>query len=258
VTRFHPLRLLRRTLLLLGLPAVLFAAWWIASADSTSFFFPPLQRILTVFGDTWTADRWRDDVFPSVGRLAAGYGLACAVGIGVGVLIGRLKWLRDLTEPILEFLRAIPPPVLVPVIMLFAGIGDGMKITVIVFGCVWPVLLNTVQGVRAVDAVQTDTAAVYRFSRLTQFTRVVLPAASPQIVTGMRQSLSLGVILMVISEMFAASSGLGYAIVDFQTSYRIPAMWSGVLLLGLLGVALALLFHLFDRSVLHWYHRMRR
>ncbi|MFC3493702.1 ABC transporter permease [Glycomyces rhizosphaerae] len=251
-------RLLRNTLLLFGLPAVLFGAWWFASAGSTSFYFPPLERILAEFGQTWTADRWRADVLPSIGRLAVGYTLSCLLGIGLGVLIGRLRWLRDLTEPLLEFLRAIPPPVLVPVIMLFAGIGDGMKIVVIVSGCVWPILLNTVQGVRGIDAVQTDTAAVYRFSRWDRFWRLLLPAASPQIVTGMRQSLSIGVILMVISEMFAATSGLGYAIVDFQTSYRIPAMWSGVLLLGLLGVALALLFHLFDRSALHWYYRMRR
>jgi len=251
-------RLLRSAALLLGLPAILFGAWWFASAGSTSFFFPPLERILTEFGETWTAERWRADVLPSIGRLAAGYALSCLLGIGLGVLIGRIGWLRDLTEPVLEFVRAVPPPVLVPVIMLFAGIGDGMKIIVIVSGCVWPILLNSVQGVRGIDAVQTDTAAAYRFSRLTEFTRVILPAASPQVVTGMRQSLSIGVILMVISEMFAATSGLGYAIVDFQTSYRVPAMWSGVLLLGLLGVSLALVFHLFDRSVLHWYHRMRR
>lgn len=251
-------RLLRGALLLLGLPAALFTAWWFASAGSTSFFFPPLERILTVFGETWTAERWRADVLPSIGRLGAGYGLSSLLGVGLGVLIGRVRWLREATEPVLEFLRAVPPPVLVPVIMLFAGIGDGMKIAVIVSGCVWPILLNTVQGVRGIDAVQTDTAAVYRLGRLAVLTRVVLPAASPQVVTGMRQSLSIGVILMVISEMFAATSGLGYAIVDFQTSYRIPAMWSGVLLLGLLGVALALLFHLFDRSALHWYHRMRR
>lgn len=250
--------LLRRALPLLGLPAVLFGLWWFASANSANFFFPPLERILAEFGQTWTAERWKADVLPSVARLTAGYGASCLIGVGLGLLIGRLKWLRELTEPVLEFLRAVPPPVLVPVIMLFAGIGDGMKVAVIASGCVWPILLNTVEGVRGVDRVQTDTAAVYRVGRLAEFTRVILPAASPQIVTGMRQALSVGVILMVISEMFAATSGLGYAIVDFQTSYRLPAMWSGVLLLGLLGVALALLFHLFDRSVLHWYHRMRR
>jgi ABC-type nitrate/sulfonate/bicarbonate transport system permease component len=153
------IRLLRGALLLLGLPAVLFGTWWLASANSTSFFFPPLADILTEFGQTWTAERWTTDVLPSIGRLAAGYALSCVLGIGLGLLIGRLRWLRELTEPVLEFVRAVPPPVLVPVIMLFAGIGDGMKVIVIVSGCVWPILLNTVQGVRGIDAVQTDTAA---------------------------------------------------------------------------------------------------
>ena len=248
---------LRKIFFLLALPSVLFAIWWFASAGSTSFFFPPLRDILGAFGDTWTADRWSQDVAPSIGRLLVGYLASCAIGITLGVCIGRVIWLRQLTEPLLEFLRAIPPPVLVPVIMLFAGIGDGMKIIVIISGCVWPILLNTVQGVRGIDSVQTDTAAVYGFSRATILTRVVVPAASPQIVTGMRQALSIGVILMVISEMFAAHSGLGFAIVQFQRSFAIPAMWSGVILLGLLGVTLALLFHLFDRRALHWYYRMR-
>ncbi|GAA1683664.1 ABC transporter permease [Glycomyces endophyticus] len=248
---------LRRTLLALGLPAFLFAAWWIASAGSTSFYFPPLSAIVAEFGETWTAERWRDDVLPSIARLGAGYAASCAAGVGLGLLIGRTRWLFHLTEPVLEFARAVPPPVLVPVIMLFAGIGDGMKTAVIVSGCVWPILLNTVAGVRSVEPVQLDTAAAYRLGRTRTLLAVVLPGASPRIVTGMRQALAIGVILMVISEMFAAQSGLGFAIVQFQRSYAIPAMWSGILLLGGLGAALAALFALFDRAVLHWYHHQR-
>jgi ABC-type nitrate/sulfonate/bicarbonate transport system permease component len=248
---------IRKALLALGLPAVLFAAWWLASADSTSFYFPPLSAIIAESGETWTAERWRDDVLPSVARLGAGYALSCAAGIALGVLIGRTRWLFHLTEPVLEFARAVPPPVLVPVIMLFAGIGDGMKIAVIVSGSVWPILLNTVAGVRSVEPVQLDTAAAYRLGRTRTLLAVVLPGASPRIVTGMRQALAIGVILMVISEMFAAQSGLGFAIVQFQRSYAIPAMWSGILLLGCLGAALAALFNVFDRAVLHWYHHQR-
>nr|WP_232822643.1 ABC transporter permease subunit [Glycomyces dulcitolivorans] len=248
---------IRKALLAIGLPAVLFAAWWLASAGSTSFYFPPLSAIIAEFGETWTAERWRDDVLPSVARLGAGYALSCIAGIALGVLIGRTRWLFRLTEPVLEFARAVPPPVLVPVIMLFAGIGDGMKVAVIVSGSVWPILLNTVAGVRSVEPVQLDTAAAYRLGRTRTLLEVVLPSASPRIVTGMRQALAIGVILMVISEMFAAQSGLGFAIVQFQRSYAIPAMWSGILLLGCLGAALAALFNVFDRAVLHWYHHQR-
>ncbi|MDP9796687.1 ABC-type nitrate/sulfonate/bicarbonate transport system permease component [Catenuloplanes nepalensis] len=242
----------------LGLPIVLVVAWWVATAGSTDFYVPPLQSIVAVFFDVWTLDRLRADVLPSLLRLLAGFALALLLGVGLGVLIGSRPRVRATVEPVLEFLRAVPPPVLVPVIMLFAGIGDGMKILVIVSGCVWPILLNTVEGVRAVDGVLTETARAYGLTGPARLWRLTLPAASPQIVAGARQALSLAIILMVISEMFAASSGLGYTIVEFQRSFAIPEMWTGIILLGLLGVVLSGLFRLAETAILGWYHGLRR
>ncbi|MBM2622702.1 ABC transporter permease [Actinoplanes sp. LDG1-06] len=248
---------MKRLAYVLGLPVVLFAAWFVISAGSENFYAPPLSRILESFGRTWTLDRLQADVLPSLWRLIAGYVLASVIGVALGVAIGLSRGLRATVEPVLEFFRAIPPPVLVPVIMLFAGIGDGMKIIVIVFGCVWPVLLNTVEGVRAVDSVQLDTARAYGIGGPARIRQVVLPAASPQIAAGLRQALSIAIILMVISEMFAASNGLGFTIVQFQRSFAIPEMWSGIILLGLLGFALSLLFRLAEGWVLRWYHGLR-
>ncbi|KOV61317.1 nitrate ABC transporter permease [Streptomyces sp. NRRL WC-3618] len=252
------LAVLRRVLLALGLPAVLFAVWWYATADSTDFYVPPLSTILEAFGKVWTGERLLSDVVPSLLRLAAGYLLAVVAGVGLGLLVGLRRAVRDVLEPVLELFRAIPPPVLVPVIMLFAGIGDTMKVIVIVSGCVWPILLNTVEGVRAVDEVLSDTCRSYGITGTARLRHLVLRAASPQIVTGMRQSLSIGIILMVISEMFAASNGLGFTIVQFQRSFAIPEMWSGVLLLGILGFLLALLFRFAENRALAWYHGQRR
>jgi len=248
---------LRRAGLVLALPAVLFVIWFVATEGSESFYVPPLRRILAAFADTWTGERLRADVLPSLLRLAAGYLLAVVAGVGLGVLIGEHRRLRATLEPVLEFFRAIPPPVLVPVIVLFAGIGDGMKVIVIVSGCVWPILLNTVEGVRAVDGVLLDTARSYRITGLARLRRLVLPSAGPQIATGMRQGLSIAIILMVISEMFAASNGLGFTIVQFQRTFAIPEMWSGIILLGLLGFLLSELFRLAERRVLAWYYGLR-
>ncbi|MDK1471876.1 ABC transporter permease [Streptomyces sp. 549] len=248
----------RRVLLVLGLPSALFAVWWFATAGSTNFYVPPLSRILTAFAETWTADRLLSDVGPSLLRLAVGFLLAAIVGVGLGLAVGTNRVVRDVLEPVLELFRAIPPPVLVPVIMLFAGIGDTMKVLVIVSGCMWPILLNTVEGARAVDEVLSDTCRSYGISGPARLWHLVLRSASPQIVTGMRQALSIGIILMVISEMFAASNGLGFTIVQFQRSFAIPEMWSGVLLLGLLGFALSLLFRLAENRVLAWYHGLGR
>lgn len=248
---------LRRVGLALGLPVILVTAWWFVSAGSTDFYRPPLSRILVAFRETWFGQRLVDDVLPSVARLGFGYAVALLLGIGIGMAIGLNRTLAALCEPVLEFLRAIPPPVLVPILMLVAGIGDVMKVLVIVSGCAWPILLNTVQGVRSVDEVLADTCRSYRIGGVYRLWHLVLRSASPQIVTGARQALSIGIILMVISEMFAANSGLGFAVVQFQRGFAIPEMWSGVLLLGLLGVLLSLVFRLAEHRVLGWYHGFR-
>lgn len=246
-----------RLLTLFALPGGLFALWWFASAGSTSFYLPPLREILVTFGEVWGSQRLMTDVVPSIARFLGGYGLAAVIGVGLGVAIGLYRKLRQTVEPVLEFARAIPPPVMVPILMVVAGIGNTMKVFVIVFGCIWPILLNTIEGVRGIDQMLVDTARSYRLRPLSQLREVTVPAASPQIFAGLRQALPLGIILMVISEMFAASSGLGFTIVRFQRSFAIPEMWSGIILLGLLGFALSLLFRLAEARALHWYEGIR-
>ena len=248
---------MKRIVFLFALPIVLIAAWWFVSAGSTDFYRPPLQKIMVAFADTWFGERITHDILPSLARLGVGYAAALVLGIGLGVAIGSSPALRTAVEPVLEFLRAIPPPVLVPILILFAGIGDLMKVLVIVSGCLWPILLNTVEGVRSVDEVLADTCRAYHIKGPGRLRHLMLRSASPQIVTGARQALSIGIILMVISEMFAAQSGLGFTVVQFQRGFQIPEMWSGVLLLGLLGVALSLVFRLFERWILAWYHGVR-
>ncbi|TPQ23256.1 ABC transporter permease [Streptomyces sporangiiformans] len=246
-----------RLFFVLALPLLLLVAWWFASAGSTDVYRPPLRTILTTFPDVWTGERLRADVLPSVLRLLAGYTSAAVVGVALGTVIGSYRRVRAVCEPVLEFLRAVPPPVLVPVIMLFAGIGDTMKIAVIASGCVWPILLNTVEGVRAVDSVMSETARSYGIVGAARLRHVVLRSASPQIFAGLRQALSIGIILMVISEMSVSSNGLGYTVIQFQRTFAIPDMWTGILVLGLLGFLLSVLFRLVERRVLGWYHGLR-
>lgn len=250
---------LRRTLLVVALPLALFAGWWVLSADSTNIYAPPLADIVEQLRAVWVeGDRFTSDVVPSLGRLAVGYALAVALGVSLGVALGLSRTARQVLEPLLEFFRAVPAPVLIPVLILLAGIGTTQKVLVIASGCIWPVLLNTVEGVRATDEVLSETCRSYGITGLSRLRHLVLRAASPQIVTGMRQGLSIAVILMVISEMFASDNGIGYAVLDFQRSFAIPEMWSGILLLGLLGVALSLLFRAFENHTLAWYHGLRR
>lgn len=250
--------IVRAIVMAAALPVILITAWWFLSAGSKNPFFPSLATIVAAFEPTWATGRLATDLVPSVVRLVLGYLLALVVGVALGMAIGSNRRLRLLAEPPLEFFRAIPAPVMVPVLMLFFGIFDTMKIVVIATGCLWPILLNTVEGVRGVDSLLLDTSKVYRLRPSTRLFGVLLRGASPQIAAGARQALSIGIILMVISEMFAANNGLGFSIVQFQRSFAIPEMWTGIIVLGLLGVALSLVFRLVEHRVLDWYRGLRR
>lgn len=239
------------------LPIILIALWWVAALANPSVFLPTPDVVAAKFVETWIGPRITQDVLPSIGRFLLGTGLAIVIGIALGLFIGLNRTARAITEPLFEFFRALPPPVLVPVLMLLVGTGDLMKLLVIVSGCLWPVLLNTVAGVRAIDPVQTETTRSYRIDGLGRIRYQVLPSAAPQIFAGVRQALPIGLILMVISEMFASSAGLGFTIVQFQRRYAVPEMWTGIILLGLIGIAVSFAFRAVERLILRWYFGLK-
>ena len=237
----------------IAVPIALLIVWALWSSGSQTYYFPPLTDILRTFADTWLFERVGSDVVPSLVRLGLGYLIACAVAVGVGLALGLSPRLRRATSPIVEFLRAIPPPALLPFGILVLGVGTSMKVFIIAFVCLWPVLLNTVDGVAGVDPTLRETARVYGIGARDRLLRLTLPAAAPQIFAGMRTSLSLALILMVISEMVASTNAIGYFVLQSQRSFAIPEMWSGILLLGLLGYVLNVAFLLAERRVLAWH-----
>ncbi len=233
-------RLTTLVVTIIALPTAIVVAWWYVSSSNTDPFWPPLSDIVDAFEPTWLEGRLGREGVPSVLRMLAGFGIALVVGVAGGLLIGSFSILRDYAEPLLEFFRAVPPPVLIPVVMLFAGIGDTMKVLVIAFGCLWPILLNTVEGVRGIDEVLRDTARTYRLNRMRAAGTVA--GGDPH---GDQRD--------VRCEQWHR-----FTIVQFQRNFEIAAMWSGILLLGLIGVSLALVFDLIERRSLRWYHGLRR
>lgn len=238
-------------------PVGVLVVWGLWSAAADSFFFPPLTDILETFAETWVFDRVGSDVVPSLLRLGAGYVIAVGVAVLLGIPLGLSRAARRAASPILEFLRAIPPPALIPFAIVVIGVGNGMKVFIIAVVCVWPVLLNTIDGITGIDPTMNDTARVYGVRGLERLRKVLLPAASPQIFAGMRTSLSLALILMVISEMVASTNGIGFFVLQSQRSFAIPEMWSGIILLGLLGYLLNLIFMVGERRVLAWHRGAR-
>ena len=248
---------MRRRTALAGLevavPLAAVLLWWFLSSGSDSFYFPALSDILSTFGDTWLFERVGSDLVPSLVRLAAGFSLAVVVGIAAGVLLGVSPVARRTAAPIVEFLRAIPPPALIPAAIVVLGVGDLMKVLIIAMACVWPILLNAIDGVAGVEPTLLETARSYGIAPRDRLRSVILPAALPRIFAGMRTSLSIAIIVMVVSEMVASTNGVGFFVRESQSSFAIPEMWSGILVLGLLGYVLNLAFTYVERRLLRWH-----
>lgn len=249
-----------------GLGVVLVLLWQYAAVRAGSIFFPPPLEILKRAGELWLSgppsrlflgDGVFSDILPSLMRLLGGWALAIAVGVPLGVLIGRSRIAAELTNPSLQFLRAIPGPALIPVFIILLGTEATMRVTLIAFGSVWPILLNTIEGTRTVDPVQIDTARAYRLPSHARLWRIVLPAALPKIFAGVRVSLALAVILMVVSELVASTNGIGYRIQNSQIMFLLTDMWCGIVLLALLGYTLNWLFLKVEDRALAWYHGAR-
>lgn len=233
------------------------AGVWLYTEHANSPYITPLPTVLSVFRKTWLFARFSSDLLPSVERIVIGYALAVISGVAIGLALAQWRPLRLAADPIVSFLRSTPPPALLPLFIVLLGIGSMMKVTVVWFVCVWPILLNTTDGVAGLDPTLLATARAYRIRGLDRLRLVVLPAIGPRVFAGMRVSLSLAVLILVVAEMVASSNGIGYFVLQSQQSFAIPQMWAGTLLLGILGYLLNAGFGLLERRVLRWHFAQR-
>lgn len=242
----------------LWLPVVVLLGWWVWSAGAAEPFFPPLQEILTRFREMWIFDQFVSDVLPSLRNMVVGFAIASVVGIAVGLLLARVRILREALEPLMHFVRATPGVALVPIFILLLGFGPSMKISIIATAAVFPTIIATMDGVRSADPVLLDISRAYQLTRRQRVTQVLLPSAGPQIFAGLQVSLQVAFVVMIASEMLGSSEGIGALTLLAQQSFAVTDMWSGIVLLGLLGYLVNLLFLLARGRVLHWYDGARK
>ena len=229
-------------------------AWEAISRLSPSRYLPPVSQVLINFWEVILSRKVIvGHILPSLQRGAIGYIIAIALGVTAGGILGYWGALFQVVEPVVEFLRAIPPPVLIPFTLVLLGLGDAGKIVVIAFGCLWPVLVNAIDGTRNVNETFKDTARLFGRTPTEIAWQVVVPAALPQVFAGMRTSLSLALIMIVLSEMIASSNGVGYFVLHAQRTFDVPSVYSGILLLGLFGYLFNRLFMHVEGVMLHWH-----
>jgi len=242
----------------IAVPVAILLAWqaWTIHIDSSKF--PRLSTILVEFRDLWLFSQFNEHVVPSLERIGLGLTLGVVAGIALGIPIGLSRWARLWAAPHIEWWRAMPPPALLPIsIVLLHSIGNKQKVAFIAFFCIFPVLLNTIDGVRGIDPTLIETARSYNIPRHERVRRLVLPAAAPQIAAGIRTSVSLAVITMVLAEFFSSTNGVGYVLLISKNTFQFTPMWATIVLIGVLGYLLNLIFLIAERRLLAWHRGCR-
>ncbi|MBQ1083255.1 MULTISPECIES: ABC transporter permease [unclassified Nocardiopsis] len=215
-------------------------------------FLPPLSEVLVATADLASSGQLWAHVSASLSRALAGFALAVAVAVPLGLLIAWYRPVSDFLMPVLELFRNTAALALLPVFVLILGIGEASKVALVVFACTFPILLNTVTGVRTVDPLLVKAAVSLGFGPLALFRKVIVPAAVPSIFTGIRMAGAASILVLVAAEMVGAQSGLGYLINSSQLNFQIHDMYAGILSIALLGVTLNGGLVVLERRLSRW------
>ena len=215
----------------------LIGLWWLASHGQwvSKVFLPTPEATLDSLREGLQQGELAAFTAATLGRMVLGWGLACALGVALGALIGSSAAARAWVQPMLEFIRPLPASAVMPLAISIFGLSDNMVLAVVAFGAMWPVLLATVHGFASVHVRLTEVALSLQLGRLAFATRIALPHALPDILSGMRLSMTVALIVAVVGEMLASQPGLGQAILLAARSFRASELFAGIVLLGAVG-----------------------
>ncbi|WP_144114011.1 ABC transporter permease [Paraburkholderia sp. BCC1886] len=222
-------------------------AGWV---DAT--FLPPFSAVLAALFDMLRSGELEQHLLASTTRALGGFVIAVALGVPLGLVIGWYRKLEEVLNPLLELFRNTAPLALLPVFVLILGMGETSKISMVVYSCIWPVVLNTVSGVRNVDPLLIRSARSMGLGSLQLFIRVVLPASVPTVFTGIRVAAAYSILVLIAAEMVGAKAGLGYLVNYSQFTFEIPKMYAGIITLALLGLAFNHAVLLAERRLTAW------
>ena len=219
--------------------------------------FPPVTEVFRTLAEQAQTELFWQSVRDTLHGWAVGLGVAGAIAVPVGVVIGLNWYAYRALRGIVEFMRPIPSVALIPLAVLVYGTGMDSKVFLAVYASTWPLLIQTLYGVRDVDPVAADTARMFGLGRLARFARVTLPSALPYIATGLRISSTTALVLAVTAELVIGSPGLGAEIARAEAGGAVTLMYALIVAAGLLGWMLNILFTSLERRVLHWHVSQR-
>lgn len=236
-------------------PVLLILAWELIGRFELvdPFFLPPPTAILQAMARLAISGELFRHTAISLYRALGGYFLAAVLGLGFGIVICWSKKAEDLLDPVFELIRPVSTLGLVPLVIIWFGIGNGSKIAIVFKACFFPILLNTVAGIKGVNVKLIQAARSLGANEFQLWTKVILPAALPVIFTGMRISTAISMLAIVGVEMLAADAGLGFMIIDAQRVFATDKMFVGIITLSVMGFFLDLLARALQKRFVGWH-----
>jgi ABC-type nitrate/sulfonate/bicarbonate transport system permease component len=226
--------------------------------EHTAVLLPPPSLVLvTTYKAILSGDLFRH-VAASTERVLVAWGLVCMLAIPLGIAMGWWQRVNRYAGPIVELLRPIPPLAWIPISILWFGIGISQNIFIIMIGTFFPVLLNTIHGVRGIDPILIRAARNFGAPPFKMLSRVVIFGALPSIFTGMRIGLGVAWMVLVAAELVAAVSGLGFLIMDARNFLQTDVIFMGMIIIGAMGITMELVLRTIEARILHWYYRSGR
>jgi ABC-type nitrate/sulfonate/bicarbonate transport system permease component len=214
--------------------------------------WPPFSSVLVALYHGVVSGELLRVIGSSMWRMLRGYVLGSAAGITLGVAIALVRPIRLALEPTIELLRPIPVTAIVPPLIFVFGLDDRLKVICVAFAAFFPVVTNTISGVTAVDNIYLNVARTFGVSRARTLRSVIVPAALPYILAGLRTSLAVALVVTVIAEMLAGSQGIGYYLLSMQYALKAPEMYSAIILLTLVAYVLNRVFVMWESRVIRW------
>jgi len=257
MARAGAVRHLIRETRLLGFSAVLLVllAWEVYSYLDSAFapYFPRVTSIAATFVSLCLSGELPHHVGQTLLRTFRGYLLGIVFGVSLGATSGLWRWVHALLGLTIELIRPTPVVAAIPIAILFLGMGDKVNIFVVALAATWPIYINTLQGVRRVSPELINTGRMFGYPRRRIIAKIIIPASLPFLVSGLRISLAISLIVAVISEMLVSQSGLGYFVVDTAQAFRISEMYAGVFATALVGYALNSIFVSLETRWMRWH-----
>jgi NitT/TauT family transport system permease protein len=243
-----------------AVPAAVLLFWWLATRNKPASLIPPPGEVWIALQDLAAGGIYDDafsatiltHVWKSMTRVYGGFFLAALIGVPLGLMVGRIAWLRQLLDPTINLLRPIPVTAWLPLSMIFFGLGPNAAIFLVFLGAFYPILLNTIFGVRSVDARLFEAAAMLGCTGSAMFRQVVFPASLPSIFNGLRIAHGFAWILIVVGEMTGVPTGLGSVIMDGRTLSRTDLVVTGMIVIGVCGFVTDRIIVMLGNRLLQW------